>query len=217
MLADIYRDLPLTVSWEHISGFASYTEGTPANLIDESESTYYGTRSWIVDDPYMTKRIKVRHAAAALKSLYIYYFSGATYTGGWTRIYIVYDDESRESIYYQEHTYPGATYNPTITGPWNNVIGFDFEGYRMYWRNTSLIRVTISNIIGMGYVWQDVGLRVKTPSTIQTIPVAPLDAAHKLRVCKDGTVHGIDLLDVSDQLASDVRIYSGGIKALPKF
>ena len=109
----------------------------------------------------------------------------------------------------------------TTTGPWSNVTGmrgyvyassYSYEGGRscQYW-------TYIYELQAFANLYGDIGLRVKTPTTIQAIGVDQLLSTHSLRISKGGITYGIPLLSTSDIDASTVRIEKGGVTyALPK-
>ncbi len=202
-------------------------DGVLSYVKDGNQTTYYGSHTWGRNSSSAELGVDVTFAAATIQQVvvrkraqntgssdsprWIQYFQ-LRISGVWTTIW-------GSSVQYSTQVNDDHTVGAVITvnGTWKNVTGL-----RVYIRvsnggNTVDVTAWVFEMMAMGYTWSNIGLYVKEAAGITTIPVSPLTATDKLRICKSGIVYAIDLLDTTDALASGVRILSGGVvKALPK-
>jgi len=129
------------------------------------------------------------------------------------------------SLYYSSAWHEigtGQSSPVTISGPWSNVTKIKIRMYT--WTEKLLLGeadiyagVTLYELEAWGTAHKDIGLRIYTGSSVVKVGCKDLnDGSHKLRVRKDGTTYGIELVATDDSQASGIHIYDGSaVKALP--
>lgn len=115
---------------------------------------------------------------------------------------------------------PPKTFEFTSGAPWNNVTRVRAETYGNFIPPWFCVQAYIYELRAFGPaapVYQDIGLRVQTPTGIVSIAAEIGAPTSPLRIAKSGVIYGIALVDPGDPNDSGVRIQtSSGIKALRK-
>ena len=216
---DLCKDASAAKSVAYVSGNTPNVVGFASYLTDNDLTTSYGL-STSGNSPSITGEMQITFPKSTITSVSITANTGLVYgvcpstislliNGVWTVI----DNKNLPA----NQGYTKTTF-PTITGKWNNVTGIKHRMKHAYNYRTSNLYLYWYDVQCWGIKWQDIGIRVKTPTEIQSIPVMELDvAAHKVRVSKNGVTYGISLVETTAPDASAVRIYDGTtIKAFPK-